>query len=131
MNGSPLSNLRFPSLSNCERDSALYYLSSLCGPGSSTGISKNRTVSLNYSQWHRVSPKRREISLVAAQWAIFGSLWSGVQPSNRRTHAAFRTFLRRFLEIGDSLAERSEFELSVPFVWRENGRFSLFSFLRA
>jgi hypothetical protein len=50
MNGSPLSNLRFPSLSNCERDSALYYLSSLCGPGSSTGISKNRTVSLNYSR---------------------------------------------------------------------------------
>jgi len=39
--------------------------------------------------------------------------------------------LKSIAEKEDSVAERSGFELSVPFVWRENGRVSLFSFLRA
>ena len=48
---------------------------------------------------------------------MMGIMWISLvrlAASNRRTHAAFRTFLRRFSEIGDSLAEGSEFEPPVP-----------------
>src|SRR5271169_5474212 len=104
-----------PSRSNCDHDSAPITSASPCSPGS-LGINKN---SDRLAQIIHVAPSEFETERNFIGRGPMGDIWLSLvrcAPSNRRTHAAFRAFLWRFSEIGDSVAEGSEFELSVPLI---------------
>jgi hypothetical protein len=83
MNGSPSRTSNLPAFRTASY-SALGTISSISGCRIINRAHVNPIGSARRITWHRASSKRREISLVAAQWAIFGSLRSGVQ---RRTAA--------------------------------------------